>query len=334
MKKLLYINNYNCSLRTENGTPVNHLWGVDELNHNYDVICASVPPDVFRIKFKGSYFINNFIKSFLMLMKYRRCQIVYAACGDLTMAFALANILHLGKRNLYMIQHHGDKKIPFTNGYSKIIFISKFVYEKFSHFNNTICIDWGGCIDYANRFKNDDEIYTYDFISAGKSGRDYNCMIKAANKIKAKTIIVTSVNKITYDSSKITIISGNDPNKNSSIYDNVYKLYAKSKFIVIPIEKRLNKRKYSLAGLTSFVDAVVMEKPVLISDNTNMGIDVEKLGLGFTYKAGNEEDMINKMNALIELPRSEYNLMCKNMKDYSLTHNYSEFCRKLLGIIK
>lgn len=43
MKKLLYINNYNCTNLHKEGYPDNHLWGTDALSRIYKVKCAKVP---------------------------------------------------------------------------------------------------------------------------------------------------------------------------------------------------------------------------------------------------------------------------------------------------
>ena len=122
MKKLLYINNYNCTNLHKEGYPDNHLWGVDALSRIYKVKCAKVPGNLFKITFKGSARINNFWKSLVMLIRYFNYDTVYSACGDLTDAFALANILRLKHRRLFMIQHHGTSRILFPKGYTKIIF--------------------------------------------------------------------------------------------------------------------------------------------------------------------------------------------------------------------
>lgn len=145
MKKLLYINNYRCSNKHSEASPDNHLWGADALSKVYDVTCAEVPGNTIKVHFKGSSYISNFLKSLKMLFQYFRYDIVYSACGELTDAFALANMLHLGKRHLYKIQHHGGKKIPFHSGYTKIIFISPFVSSQYALVNKTNVIFWGGC---------------------------------------------------------------------------------------------------------------------------------------------------------------------------------------------
>lgn len=176
--------------------------------------------------------------------------------------------------------------------------------------------------------------YIYDFISAGKTGRDYHCMIEAAKRLKnSKFVIITDLLKKTY-SNNVEIISGDISKKNSISADDTFRYYNKSKFIVIPVSLEHSSGQDVLAGLTSFVDAAVMGKPVLISDNTNMGIDVKKLGIGLIYKAGNVNDMADKMKSLMSLNEAEYNKMCDNMREYSKTHNYNVFCKNIVDIIK
>lgn len=151
-EKLLYINNYNCSILHREESPDNHLWAAERLSELYDVTCAEVPEDFIKIKFKGVSRINNFYKSLKMLIRYFRYPIVYSACGDLTTAFAMANKIHLGKRRLYMIQHHGGRQIPFAKCYSKIMFISSFVANKYHYLRNLAVINWGGRFEVCRAF--------------------------------------------------------------------------------------------------------------------------------------------------------------------------------------
>lgn len=333
MKRLLYINNYNCSNKHSEISPDNHLWGADALSKVFDVTCAEVPGDNIKVNFKGAVILNNFIKSAKMLLRYFNYDIVYSACGDLTGAFALANILHIGKRRLYKIQHHGGKKISFAKGYTKIMFISPTVSSLYK-LENQIDVNWGGQIGYAEKFIQTTGKYLYDFVSAGKSGRDHDCMIAAANEIECKTLIISAVNDTSYDKEKIIVLSGNDRQQNSTSYSDTYTAYAQSRFIVIPIMKRTQKNAKALAGLTTFVDAVVMKKPVLISDSTNMGADVETLGIGLVYKAGDPNDMRVKMEQMLAWTADEYDKSCRKMEEYSRTHNYDEFCKEILNIVK
>lgn len=149
--KLLYINNYNCTNVHKDGYPDQHMWGADALSKEYDVTCAKVPKNLIKYKFKGAYHINCFWRSLVMLIRYFRYPIVYSACGELTDAFALANILHVGNRKLFKIQHHGNGKILFSKGYSKILFISPVIREYFANINNCKIVEWGGANVFSGR---------------------------------------------------------------------------------------------------------------------------------------------------------------------------------------
>lgn len=107
---------------------------------------------------------------------------------------------------------------------------------------------------------------------------------------------------------------------------NTYEYYAQARFIVIPVVKRIYDKSLVLAGLTTFVDASILGKPVLLSDNTNIGVDVEKLGIEMTYIAGDYLDMARKMSMLLSLSSDEYNCMCFNMKRFVKNHNCQTFC--------
>ena len=152
-------------------------------------------------------------------------------------------------------------------------------------------------------------------------------MSLSLKEMKASALIITTHANFCHNKKNIEVISGFTP------YSLTYKYYSESKFICIPTTVLNGKMKYTLSGLTSFVDAAVMHKPVIISDNTNMGIDVEKLGIGFTYKAGDADDMRLKMKQMLSLSDDEYKRMCSNMANYSNSHNYDIFCKELVQVV-
>lgn len=335
-KKLLYINNYNCTLEHREGYPDNHLWGADYLAEGFEVVCAKVPEDIVCNRIPYGHVLNRLYRQIVLFVRYPFIGYVYSACGDLTDMFALANVLHIGHRKLYKITHHGSKgSMRYPNGYDRIMFISQVVRDRYSCLGNTKYIEWGGDSAFAKRFLNVEHSMEmeFDFISAGKTGRDYNCMIKAAGRVEAKTLIVSDIINVDYPKDRIKVVCGNRDACNSLDYDAVFSCYARSKFVVIPCSPKDERNVYSINGLTSFVDAVVMHKPVLVSSSSNMGIDFEELGIGLVYEAGNSDDMQRKMESLLCLSKDEYELMCHNMAVYSETHNYVEFCKQLVNVI-
>lgn len=158
-------------------------------------------------------------------------------------------------------------------------------------------------------------------------------MIAAAERINGRCVIVADVNNLSYDSNKIEVIAHGTAHRNSLTHKETCRIYAQSRFLVIPCSNFSGKAAKRLAGLTSFVDATVVGKPVLISDNTNMGIDVEALGIGLTYKGGDVDDMADKMRRLESMGEQEYQAMCRNMRSFAKSHNYNTFCSQLINII-
>lgn len=336
MQRLLYINNYNCTNIHQKDYPDSHMWGADYLSKYFQVTCAKIPKDIIKSHTKIGRIVNGIYKRLMLFIKYYSFPIVYAACGDMTDMFAIGNLCNLGNRKLFMIQHHGGHPIRFSKGYTSIIFISSVIAELYPKLASRYLIEWGGDVEFALPYLalESKSLLKYDFISAGKSYRDYKCMVEAFNGIQGHAVIIAAVSGLDHDDSKITIISGSDPRKNSLTDNEVFSYYAKSKFVVIPCSKPTPFTQYTLKGLTSFVDAVIMQKPVLISDSTNMGIDVEKLGIGIVYKAGNVKDMHQKMLYLLRLDNNTYTQMSQKMYSYSLSHNYKVFCQKLYDTIK
>lgn len=335
MQKLLYINNYHCTSQHEDGYPDNHLWGADYLSQYYHVTCAKIPGDLISNKFSGGAFVNRILRRILLFLKYPFHPIVYSACGELTDAFALANMLHIGKRKLFKIQHHGGQPIHFSKGYSSVFFISPIVMNDYKHLEPKELIEWGGDTAFAARyFTEADSTILYDFISAGKTDRDYECMIEASQAVNARSMIIADINDIDFDPSKVTVISGSQKSSNSVEYAHVFSYYQQSRFIAIPCKKKGADDALVLNGLTSFVDAVVTHKPVLVSDSSNIGIDFEKLGIGYVYEAGNRADMQKKMDMMLHLPEKDYQQMCRRMELYSQSHNYQSFCKNLYAKIR
>ena len=82
-------------------------------------------------------------------------------------------------------------------------------------------------------------------------------------------------------------------------------------------------------GAPTLGDNVYVGAGALIIGGVKIGDNV-KLGAGAIVV----EDMRNKMQQLLSLSEKDYNQMCDNMKEYSKTHNYDEFCNEIISIIE
>ena len=71
----------------------------------------------------------------------------------------------------------------------------------------------------------------------------------------------------------------------------------------------------------------------LMSDNTNISVDVEGNKMGLLYKAGDEEDLKEKILFLSSHPEltREYG---RNARKYAEKHSYQHYCEKLYQLIQ
>lgn len=338
MKKLLYLNNYGCNKQfiekcVNLDIPRNHIWGIDFLQKEYEVIIPYIP---FKSWHPRSLLLNR-IKRILtdtfLVIRYWNVDIVYSAYqGGLTL-FALMKYLHLSQKRLVIIIHHASSNFFFSTQYNKIIYLSPVIKDIFAPNYNIIrseYINWEGDKQYyANRYRKEKERYM--FISAGRSHRDYSCLEKAINisdVTDKKTIIVC--NQLEIDNPYITCVQSSQYGKEMLSYNELVNYYAVSKFMIIPIVSTLQNE---LCGLTSLVDAIQLGMPVLISNNTNIGIDIEKMHFGWVYRAGDFEDMARKIEKMSQLSEIDYQYMQKRMIEYADSNDYDKFAKKICQVM-
>lgn len=272
---------------------------------------------VHKLKYpKIALFINNL----LIFIQNWNINIIYSALPGYTIIFALCKKLGIRRYQLISIVHHPTSFILFPECYDKLIFISPVVHKIFedkyphlkSHFEYLF---WGGDMDFYSYHKIKRPL-KYDFISAGKTLRDYSLFFNGLSSLSCKYIAIGSRNS----------------QQNEISYSSLMQLYNESRFVVIPILP-LGDFPSVLSGLTSFLDAICLGLPVLISDNTLIGIDVEKEGMGYIYKAGNEDDFICKSERMLATTSEEYLTMRKKCMDFALKNSCKKFNSKLIEII-
>lgn len=137
-------------------------------------------------------------------------------------------------------------------------------------------IEWGPDLSfyestYPNIFENKNKKMC--LISNRKTSRDINPITNACNKINLPLIIITDQ----ISESHQAIVSG-IKGKNAISYHDLLQYMRKSSISIIPITKEISKN--SLCGLTSFLDTLALGHPIIMSDNTNIAVDIEKLKIG------------------------------------------------------
>lgn len=331
--KILAINNYSlekCLKDSKNlNGPAHHNWGCDyfiQNGHKVEVMC-----------FKNSGGIKNKILNLFFCLQnikyFNQFDIIIAFANPIIGWCALLKRFGIIKSHLYTFVHHSHHHMELWNGYDEIFFLSKQVmeitkkkYPKLAH--KMTYIEWGPDLTfyestYLNILENKNKKMC--LISNGKTSRDLNLITNACNKINIPLIIITDQ----VSGSSQAIVSG-IKGKNAISYHDLLQYMRKSSISIIPIAKERSKN--SLYGLTSFLDALALGHPIIMSDNTNISVDIEKLKIGLIYKAGDESDFINKIMYMIEHP--DYMKECSiNARNYAENHSYNEYCQTLEKLI-
>ena len=319
MRKLLYINDYACNpdvvVQCRNGHyPESHLWGIKEFVDNNGA--ESLRWHQAR-KSKGRFRkLKHVLENLRIFLKYCGCDVIYSALPGYEWLFLLAKKMGIKKFRIITVVHHPGSRLLLSGMYDKLIFISRTAYERFSHLPNAEYLFWGACLKSTgvDKLRQTPE---FDFVSAGKTHRDYELMksVMDAQNIRYK------------------IFGAKSSTENEISYSELMRFYERSKFICIPM-KEVQPVNSVLIGLTSFVDAIALGIPVLMSDNSLIGVDVEGLGLGKIYKTGNTADFYKQMSSLMELTDGEYKEMCANCLDFSRKNSFEKFSKRVNELIK
>ena len=189
--------------------------------------------------------------------------------------------------------------------YEKIICISTYTqnYLINNGLSNTEYIFWGPDLSFYAVEADSEKVY--DFYSNGKSFRDFDLLKRLDTPYK-----ILALNQKSRVSAKENVT-----------------LCTKSRVMLIPVCANVR----GIVGLTSVCDALALGMPILISDSAHIGIDVEKLGIGFEYKAGDIDDMKKKMKLILD--KKTFASLSEKSKRFGETFTYDSFAIRIQSML-
>lgn len=331
--KILALNNYSLSdsyAKAQQGIhPRQHCWGVDYLEEQGDEVT------MFLYKAHGR---NNLLKrwnrlafNIKLLHSSKKYDAIITFANDPIIPYLpLFKRCGLLKAKLFaLIHHHQEKKRMemLFKGYDKVFFISEQVMQqscKQHKWLKDCCkhLIWGGetqfYAPYIKPLPNNTD-FKFSAITNGVAFRD-NDMVQEV--CQENGIDITSVE----DMKKACDKTGDYPLD----YPKILEFMSKCNISLIPIS--VNKPQYILAGLTSLIDACMLSQPIIMSDNTNISIDIEALGMGYVYKAGDREDFKAKLKMLTS-DRNKFLQMQQKCRKWAIENDYSRYCQVLYNEI-
>lgn len=273
-------------------------------------------------------------------MKARKYDYVYGA-ADFTVDFlGLLKKCKLFKPCLIAIYHHPPFELRLKlQKYDKVLFLSKYSFDemclKFPNRKDKFeFMQWGPDLDFYNKHSKHlnftDKKEDIIFISNGKTKRDHEILVNAAEHSQNKTIIVSDEQSVPtnyHKDCKFTdIYYQNSPNDINMIH-----LLNKCSVLVIPTPK--TEQRLGPIGLTSFLDAVALGIPIITASNTAFADTIINNNLGFVYKVGDQNDLEEKMNVFKNNP-SLIKELGMNAYQFGQKNNALSFGNKLHSILK
>ena len=331
--KILLINNYELEAyiraSKEDKTPCNHNWGGDYLidkGEDVDILMIGHPySNRFGILLYRFWFN---LKLLFSIKKYDAVVSFFTPVIDFLGYFRKIGLYPHCR--LYTLSHHGVKTWQLKGKYNKVFFISKDIMKLYKNKISSPMeyLEWGPDISFYREFNTENRKGNIKFITAGKTNRDDILVEKVCSQLGIPITLLNS-NFVKQDGK---IIKSNSHKWGNIVsYHQMLEYMSYCDVSIIPVVKDFSPT--SLCGLTSFDDAIAMGHCIVMSDNTNISVDIEGNKMGLLYKAGDEADLKEKLSFLASNPdlTREYG---RNARKYAEEHSYRHYCEELYRMIQ
>jgi glycosyltransferase involved in cell wall biosynthesis len=321
--------------------PKHHLWGIDGLEHSDNFETEMIKTEELMINRLLERVLNKtFFKGTLgakielsALKASRYSSFIYSVCGPLAVAkFVPQKIISWVFRPPKKLSQH------YFNSYSKknlssqsgFFCLTKKAEEYFSQFSSAKFIPW--CVDLDLFDGRQAKAKTQFFLASGKTGRDYETLIKASQLTKTEIRII-GPNKQKPATLPINVrwidTSANPPDQ-AIDYPTLRNWYAECIAVCIP----LSGEAEDTCGYTNMLEAMAMRKPVVMTRSGSLHIDPESGGFGKLIEPKNYKGWAIAMNELIESKEVAQNLGENGRKIAERGYTIERFNRDMLSFLK
>ena len=308
VKRVLFLNNYSMSQAMQGwkaGTyPGHHLWGVTGLEaHGFE---ALVPP------FSGLPRLNRLMTRYLpdswgdcdqqvraaLRLDY---DIVYSACQFTTGLLARLRNVGLFRKPIVALLHHAmaddASSRAFLRGHDHLLCLNRRVHDQLVEVfrvpkERAELVEWGPELEFYRAAPGDAGLESAVVVSIGKTARDHDTLAAALQGSPLTSLVVgTPPTQVAVPAAmKVVPVYEHSPHMP---YREVVRLCHGARIIAIPLIASCG-----LTGLTSLFDAMAVGRPVVITRNPFIDIDVEAEGLGFSVEPGDVAGWRRAMDTL------------------------------------
>jgi len=343
----------------KNEYPGHHLWGATHL-HQYGIHVDILRHEKYSFLKKISSKIKvlgDLDQQLRLLLKEPDYDLVFCAHDLSTSLLAFLRSIGLFKKPIVIVMHRSFKETlwskifveTFIKRHDKFICLSPIIMENFrDRFKvpeeKLSFLEWGVDLSFYQKKQSNflDEIKKENeppfFISAGKTGRDYNTLAKAfceisyPLKIYCSGDVAPTIPNIT---SNIILQNKSSTEKNFLSLDDLLKEYEKAFAVAIPLDIPLERvDTVTQIGITSLLEAMAMGKAVVMTRNRQIELDIEEEGIGIFVEPGDVKGWKEAVSYLINHPQETKEMgnrarcLCKSRYDLD------DFSSKLADILK
>ena len=320
--RILFLNNYPMEEAfkawKERQWPGHHLWGITELERlgfEVHILAHKTFPERLlfdHLRMRQRTRLNVGLGQQIRALCKGRYDVVYSGCQDHTWLLAHLRSRGLFRKPIVAILHHPANEWQmtndFVNGHDRLICLSNGVK------NSLLCsgldfdrgklrkLQWGVDLEFYNRWRTGfgkNWIETRKVVSAGKTNRDHDVLAQAVIDLNCEVEIYCSMDsRPTREPVPENVLVSYRPNREIAIcYPKLVRVYEEASVICIPL-----KSVDSLAGLTSLMDALALGRPVIMTRNRYVDIDIEALGFGLWVEPGDVPGWRLAISTVLENP--------------------------------
>lgn len=287
--------------------PDNHLYGINHFyQRGYEVEIVPFQSSQFlqhinKLLYQSKFPIplGDIDQQWSSLKFLNRADLIYAPCQTQTHLLSYLKALGLIKIPIVSLAHH-----PLVHGrfsWLRSPFIKLWIRgnDAFPSLSQAVAEEINSILPLRScvtKWGPDAHFYP-DFgrlgkgvVAAGRTGRDFITFGLAASQtnIPAQIICLENSFSNTFKKFSANVKITVQPQTNLMKYPELLEIYANARVLAIPMVSG-----FSLSGLTSLMDALGMGKPVIMTKNSFIDIDIEKEGIGKLVEPGDIEGWKN-----------------------------------------
>ena len=344
--KVAFVNNYSMEdmykMCTGKKFPSHHLWGADLLkDFGIEVEVLSFSRYSFLKKQVSHRGMFGDLDQQLQLLLRRDYEAIYSGAQDVTNILAYLRAFGLFKKPIVSIIHHPLYMVSkpkrslnivkhlrrfYVRGTDRLVCLNQHT-KAFLRCNLGVSdaqspvIHWGPDLSFYNVSNQFDSV----IVSVGKTFRDYDTFCKALRDTKIETRIFSAGTYLP----RRPIPTHVHFEKQYVRYDELLYWYKKALFIAIPLIETT-----TLVGLTILLDAMAVGKPVVMTGNPCIDIDIEKEGIGIWVEPGDVMGWRKAIKYFVDNPNQAKAMGQKGRDLCERAYNIKLFSERLSHIIK